>query len=391
MYIKKSVLVICAVALAVVISVGTVMAINPFGALQFDDLIKFNTGISVLKKYYYEELENETLVDGALLGASYSTEDPYTVYMDKEYAESFLESIDSDDYTGVGLYISNDTDDNRVTVVSPLSGSPAEKAGLVSGDKIIAVDGEDVTGEYIDEVASKMKGKEGSEVVLTVVKKNSGRTTDITLTRANIKRETVSSKMLDGKTGYIQITQFGVNTYDEFVAAFNSLVEAKMQQLVIDLRNNPGGYVEVAVNIADCFIDEGQEIVYTLDKNGSKRDYVAEKGKTELPIVFLTNGGSASASEILVGAMKDYGLATVVGEKTFGKGVTQIPYEFWDGSIMKITDSRYYTPNGVCIDKEGIEPDVTVEMSDEEYARLSELTTDEDKQLKAALESFLNN
>lgn len=236
-----------------------------------------------------------------------------------------------------------------------------------------------------------MKGKEGSEVVLTVVKKNSGRTTDITLTRANIKRETVSSKMLDGKTGYIQITQFGVNTYDEFVAAFNSLVEAKMQQLVIDLRNNPGGYVEVAVNIADCFIDEGQEIVYTLDKNGSKRDYVAEKGKTELPIVFLTNGGSASASEILVGAMNDYGLATVVGEKTFGKGVTQIPYEFWDGSIMKITDSRYYTPNGVCIDKEGIEPDVTVEMSDEEYARLSELTTDEDKQLKAALESFLNN
>lgn len=391
MYIKKSVLVICAVALAVVISVGTVMAINPFGALQFDDLIKFNTGISVLKKYYYEELENETLVDGALLGASYSTEDPYTVYMDKEYAESFLESIDSDDYTGVGLYISNDTEDNRVTVVSPLSGSPAEKAGLVSGDKIIAVDGEDVTGEYIDEVASKMKGKEGSEVVLTVVKKNSGRTTDITLTRANIKRETVSSKMLDGKTGYIQITQFGVNTYDEFVAAFNSLVEAKMQQLVIDLRNNPGGYVEVAVNIADCFIDEGQEIVYTLDKNGSKRDYVAEKGKTELPIVFLTNGGSASASEILVGAMKDYGLATVVGEKTFGKGVTQIPYEFWDGSIMKITDSRYYTPNGVCIDKEGIEPDVTVEMSDEEYVRLSELTTDEDKQLKAALESFLNN
>ena len=143
--------------------------------------------------------------------------------------------------------------------------------------------------------------------------------------------------------------------------------------------------LEIAVEIADAFVDKG-EIVYTLNKDGDKRDYMATENKTEVEMVILTNGGTASASEVLVGALRDYNLATIVGEKTFGKGVTQIPYEFWDGSIMKITDSRYYTPSGICIDKEGIEPDVEVKMSAEKAARISELSLDEDEQLKAAIE-----
>ncbi|MBR5614515.1 MAG: S41 family peptidase [Clostridia bacterium] len=386
MYIKKSVLIICAAVLIMAVSIGTIMIVNPFGALQFDDLIKFNTGVAVLNRYYYEDVDSDLLLDGALAGVSYSVEDPYTVYMDKETAESFMESVESDDYTGVGLYISNDSEDNRVTVVSPLSGSPAEKAGLVSGDKILEVDGTSVLGENIDEVAAKMKGKEGTDVKLKVLKKSSGETVEITITRATIKRETVTSKMIDDKIGYIQVTQFGVNTFTEFAEAFNGLLEKNMRKVVIDLRNNPGGYVDVAVRIADSFLDGDKEIVYTLDKYGKKRDYTATEGISKLPIVLLTNGGSASASEILVGALKDYDLATVVGEKTFGKGVTQIPYEFFDGSIMKITDSRYYTPSGACIDKQGIEPDVTVKMSDEKYSRLSELTPMEDEQLKKAIE-----
>ncbi len=385
MYIKKSVLIICTAVIVLVTAVGTVMAVNPFGAFRFDDFFKLNTGVAVLRNYFYEDLDSEKLVDGALLGASYSAEDPYTVYMNSKTAESFLESVESDDYTGIGLYITNDPEDSRVTVVSPLSSSPAEKAGIVSGDKILEINGEAVSGDNIDEVASNLKGKEGTEVHLKILKKSSGETAEVTLVREMIKRETVSSKMIDGEVGYIQITQFGVNTYDEFAKQFNSLVDGGMKKLVIDLRNNPGGYVDVAVQIADTFLDDG-EIVYTLNRNGKKRDYKAEKGSVKLPVAVLTNGGSASASEILTGALRDRGIAKSIGEKTFGKGVTQIPYQFRDGSIMKITDSRYYTPNGVCIDKEGIEPDVTVKMSDEKYANISNLTFAEDEQLKMAVE-----
>lgn len=389
MYIKKPVLIACSILLIIAISLGTIMIINPFGVFQFDDFFKFNTGIAALKRLYYEDVENETLVDGALLGMSYSVEDAYTVYMDKEMAEDFIEDVDSDDYTGIGLYITNDPEDDAVTVVSPLSDSPAEKAGIVSGDKILKIDGEAVSGANIDEVAKELKGKEGTEVRVEILKKNTEEIKEITLTRAMIKRETVDSKMIDSQVGYIQLTQFGINTYDEFVEHFNGLVDKNMQQLVIDLRNNPGGYVEIATQIADVFIDDG-EIVYTMNKNNKKHSYKAEKGAIEIPIVLVTNGGSASASEILVGALRDHGLAKSVGEKTFGKGVTQVPYTFLDGSILKITNSRYYTPNGVCIDKEGIVPDVEVKISEEKSANISELEYEEDDQLKMAVE-LLNN
>lgn len=389
MYIKKSVLITCSVILIIVTAVGTVMAINPFGALQFDDFLKFNTGVAALKGYFYEKTENKKLVDGALLGLSYSVGDPYTVYMDEKTAKSFLEDVESDDYSGIGLYITNDTNDNRVTVVSPLSGTPAEKAGIVTGDKILEIDGTLVTGENIDEVAASLKGGDGTEVKLKVLKKESGETVELTLKRAVIKRETVNSKMVNSEVGYIQITQFGVNTYDEFSTQFNSLVDMGMKKLVIDLRNNPGGYVEVAVEIADTFIDDG-EIVYTLNRKNKRKDYKAEKGAVKIPINVLTNEGSASASEILVGALRDHGIAKSIGEKSFGKGVTQIPYQFRDGSILKITDSRYYTPNGVCIDKEGIKPDIEIKMSSEKYANLSSLTFAEDEQLQMAVEAFKN-
>ncbi len=390
MYIKKSVLIVCSIALVIVTALSTIMIVNPFGALQFDDLLKFNTGVAVLNRYYYEGVDKDSLLDGALAGVAYSVEDPYTVYMNKDIADSFIENMESDDYAGVGLYISGDAEDGRVTVVSPLSESPAEKAGIVSGDKILEVNGETVSADGIDEAANKMKGPEGTDVKLKLLKKNSGETTEITLTRAVIKRETVTSEMLDEQIGYIQISQFALHTWEEFANHFNELVGKGMKKLVIDLRNNPGGYVDVAVKLADNFLGSDKTIVYTLDKNGKRHDYTSTEPKTALPIVVITNGGSASASEILVGALKDYGLVTVVGEKTFGKGVTQIPYSFLDGSMMKITDSRYYTPNGVCIDKQGIEPDVKVEMSEEKAAGLSELTLDEDDQLKKAVEVLKN-
>ena len=390
MYVKKSVLVICAIALIIVSALGTIMAVNPFGALRFIEFLKFNAGIAVLEKIYYEDINTEKLLDGALLGVSSSVEDPYTTYMTKDEATDFVEDMDSDDYTGVGLYITAGNDGEGVTVVSPLKGSPAEKAGIVSGDIILSVDGQSVIGVNVDKVASDMKGPEGTNVTLTILKKSSGKTTDIMLTRDTIKRETVTSEMLDEKNAYIRINQFGINTYTEFVQQYNNLVKQGMKRLVLDLRNNPGGYMEVAVNVADSFIEEG-EIVYTLNKDGKRHDYMAKTGKTQLPMVILTNGGTASASEILVGALSSYDLATIVGEKTFGKGVTQIPYKFWDGSIMKITDSKYYTPNDVCIDHQGITPDVDVKMSIEDFSALDEPDVNLDIQLKKAIEILEQN
>ena len=390
MYLKKSILIVCSIVLVIVTALSTIMIVNPFGAFQFDDFLKFNTGVAVINRYYYEDVDKDSLLDGALAGVAYSVEDPYTVYMNKAVADSFIENMESDDYAGVGLYISGDSEDGRVTVVSPLSGSPAEKAGIVSGDKILEVNGETVSADSIDEAANKMKGPENTDVTLKLLKKSSGEATEITLTRAVIKRETVTSEMLDEQVGYIQISQFALHTCEEFANHFNELVGKGMKKLIIDLRNNPGGYVEVAVKLADNFLGSDKTIVYTLDKNGKRRDYTSTEEKTGLPLVIITNGGSASASEILVGALKDYGLVTVVGEKTFGKGVTQNPYTFLDGSIMKVTDSRYYTPNGVCIDKQGIEPDVKVEMSEEKAAGLSELTLIEDDQLKKAVEVLKN-
>ena len=171
MYIKKSVLAVCAVVLVIATAVGTVMAVNPFGVLGFGDFFKFNTGVAVLKRYFYKDLDNNDLVDGALTGLAYSANDAYTLYMNTDVAEDFMESVDSDDYSGVGLYITSDPDDNKVLVVSPLSDSPAEKAGIVSGDKIVAIDGKNVNGDNIDEVAKSMKGKTGTEVKLRVLKK----------------------------------------------------------------------------------------------------------------------------------------------------------------------------------------------------------------------------
>lgn len=385
MYLKKRYLVICSVVLIIAASFTTFAIINPFGISGIDDFFKLRNGIWLVKNYFYEDIKSSDIVDGALAGVAYSANDPYTQYMPSDLANDYMESIDSDDYSGVGLYISNDIEDNTVTVVSPLSESPGEKAGIVSGDKILKVNGEKVYGEDLDDVAEKMKGKEGTEVKLTILKKSTGETVDITLVRSLIKRETVEKKMLDNEIGYIQIVQFGLNTFDEFADGFNSLVDEGMKKLVIDLRNNPGGYMEIAVNIADVFIDDGT-IVYTMDKKGRKNVFEASEGGMDIPIMILSNNGSASASEVLIGALKDNNKAKLVGEKTYGKGVTQIPFKLADDSLLKVTNSRYYTPNGKCIDKEGIEPDYKVVMSEEKYTNISNLTLNEDEQLLKAIE-----
>ncbi len=326
---------------------------------------KLKWGFESVNSIYYEDVSEGKLVDGALLGLS-SALDDYSLYMSKDDAKSFMQSVDADSYSGVGLYIYNNTEDNTITVITPLSGSPAEKAGIKTNDKIVAVNQKPVTGEDLNEASDMMMGEEGSRVSITVLKADTGKTVELELTREKIKLETVGEEMLDDEIGYIEITQFGVNTYQEFVEHYNSLCDKGMKKLIIDLRNNPGGYFDQAINIADIFIDKGDLIVYTMDKNGKRDDYKAQTAAVDVPIVLLANGGTASASEVLIGALCDSDKAILVGEQTFGKGVTQALRTYGDGSAFKITDTKYYTPSGKCIDKKGIEPDVKVKEGESE-------------------------
>lgn len=384
MYLKKRTLVLFTVVVILLTSFLTVCALNPFGFFEFENFQKVLSNVSALEKTYYEEIDNSKMVDGILAGAAYSLGDPYTGYIPADQAEEFMSDIDLD-FTGIGVYISADTTDNSIVVVSAIAGSPAEAAGLVAGDKILAVAGETVSGDQVDEVPAMIKGEEGTPVTLTVLKNGESAPSDITLNRENVKIQTVSSEMLKNKIGFIRITQFTKNTYDEFVDQFNELVDQGLSSLILDLRNNPGGRLDIAVNIADSFIDEGN-IVYTMDKRGRKQEYKATKGAVEVPMVILTNAGSASASEVVTGALRDHGKAVTLGEKTFGKGVVQSPMQYKDGSILKVTISRYYTPNGECIDKIGLAPDVEKPMSLEKYRSLSSLSKEEDEQLQAAIE-----
>lgn len=384
MYLKKRTLAICTVILILLTSFVTVCAINPFGFFELASFQKVLANISVLERTYYESIDNSKMVDGILAGAAYSLGDPYTGYIPAEQAEEFMSDIDLD-FTGIGVYISADTADDTIVVVSAIAGSPAEAAGFVAGDKILEVSGQAVTGGQVDEVPNMIKGEAGTPVTLKVLKNGEQTPVDVTLNRDNVKIQTVSSEMLKNKIGFIRVTQFTKNTYDEFVDQFNTLVDQGLSSLILDLRNNPGGRLDIAVNIADSFIEEGN-IVYTMDKRGRKQEYKATKGAVEVPMVILTNGGSASASEVVAGALRDHGKAVTLGEKTFGKGVVQSPMSYKDGSIMKVTISRYYTPNGECIDKIGIAPDVEKNMSLDKYRNLSNLTKEEDEQLQAAIE-----
>ncbi len=336
-------------------------ATNPLG-LSRENWNRLKWGFSAVNNYYYEEIDEDSLVDGALLGLNAAL-DEYTFYMPKDYAEDFKQSVDASEYCGVGLYIYSDVESGEVKVMSAISDSPAKKAGITTDDVIKAVDGEAVFGD-VDLASSKMLGEEGTEVSLTVLKAGEKTPVDIVLKRAKIKIETVQSEMKTNDIGYIAISQFGANTYSEFVEHFNKISEAGADKLILDLRSNPGGYFSSALGIADIFLDEGELIVYTKNRSGEKEEYYAKTEEMDIPIVILCDGGTASASEVLIGALCDNDRATLLGEKSFGKGVTQALIPYHDGSAFKVTDSKYYTPKGESIDKKGIMPDVIVKNLD---------------------------
>ncbi len=385
MYIKKPVLICCAVILVLATAVISIGLVNPFGFTEWGEFLQFSCVSKMIQSEYYEDVELDAYVNTALEGIAAATEDPYTRYLWGDTAEEYREDIEGN-FCGIGIYIENYAEDDTITVVSAIAGTPAEEAGLVTGDKILAVNGTAFTGVQINDAVTAMRGEEGTTVKVTVLRSATQATEELELMRREIVIPSIQSEMLTEKIALIRITQFTEGTSKLFAEAYQKRLRDGMQKLVLDLRNNPGGIMSEAAQIANMFIPDGKVIVYTLDKAGKRTDYTAFGEAAEIPIVVLTNPGSASASEILTGALKDYGLAYHIGEKTYGKGIVQGVFEVGEDALLSVTISRYYTPNGICIHGEGIMPDEEVPMDWPLYARLEDLTLQEDLQLQKAIE-----
>lgn len=389
MYIKKRIIIIWSAVLIVASSALTIAAVNPFGISNIDDFLRFTQVGKLIRSEYYEDVSGEDYANGAIAGFAYASGDNYTGYLYGDTAKEYLEDS-TGAYDGIGVSITADEEDNTIEIVSVMQGTPAEAAGLKVGDKILKIDGAQYNGEQIDEASRVMRGLDGTTVDIEVRRASTDVVETMTVERKHIETDSVTSKMLDENIGYIAISQFIDKTDDDFKAEFDALKAEGMTSLVLDLRNNPGGYVESAVAIASNFVESGKTVAYTLNKAGDRVDYTAEGDTTEIPIAILINGNSASASELLTGCLKDYGLAYVIGEQSFGKGIVQSVYTFSNESVLSVTTDRYYTPNGVCIHGSGISPDEVIPIDEEKYARINSLTIDEDEQLLAAMNHLKN-
>lgn len=333
----------------------------------------------LVNEYYVDDIDQDKFIEGALKGMVSNAGDRYTYYMTKKEYDDFMTQT-SGSYAGLGIYL--DEKDGRILVVAPIEDSPAEKAGIKSGDLILKVNDQEVLASEMDKAISMMKGKEGIKVKLTVYREGAGNL-DFNMTTAKITFKTVKSEMLDSNIGYIRITTFDENTADAFNKALKNLQSQNMKGLVIDLRDNPGGLLDTSTQIADKLVGEGN-IVYTIDHKNIKEEWDSDSDKIDVPLVLLVNGGSASASEIVSGAVRDHKAGTLIGTKTFGKGLVQTVLGLKDGTGVKITIAKYYTPSGECIQGIGITPDIVIDLPEKDKNR--ELTHAEDIQLQKAIE-----
>lgn len=335
---------------------------------------------------YYTDTSKVDYQDGVLKGMFAQLKDPYSVYMNKEDFKAFTEST-TGEYGGLGMHLWVNKD-NLITVVSPIEGSPAERAGIQSGDIIFQVDDLAISGENYDEAVNRMRGEPNTKVTIMIKRAGVSDPITLTLTRELIKVKTVKTTTLaDGSVGYLKFSAFEEDSSKEFISKMNALKDKGIKGLIIDLRQNGGGSLYECEQIADALLGK-QVIVYTQDRKNKKEYYYSDDKKLGLPIVVLVDGGSASASEILTGAIKDTKSGTIVGEKTFGKGIVQSVIELKDGTAIKLTTSQYFTPNGINIHGKGIMPDVVVKAG-EATPGSDKIDAVNDPQLKKALEVML--
>ena len=321
---------------------------------------------NTIKQYFWQDVDESTLEEGVYKGLLESLDDPYSVYYTHDELVQLQQQTEGI-YYGIGAYISQDNEMGYVRVSKIIKNTPAEASGLQQDDYIYKVDGEDMQGKDSSYVVSKVKGEAGTKVTITVVREGATDPIDIEVERQKIESPTVEYQMLDNDMAYIQITEFDLVTTEQFEEAYKQAQADGMKGLILDLRSNPGGNLSTVCDIARMILPKGL-IVYTEDKYGKREEYTCDgANQIKVPLVVLTNGYSASASEILAGAVKDYGIGTLVGTTTYGKGIVQKVINLSDGSAVKLTVSNYFTPNGNNIHKIGIEPDVEVEFDAEQY------------------------
>lgn len=315
---------------------------------------------TIIDKYYLGDIDEEKLKEGAIKGYIEGLDDPYTEYISKEDMQDYLDDT-MGNFVGIGIYMVKNTEANKIQVLAPIKNSPAEKAGLLPGDLIVSVDDVPYTADDMSVASNKIKGEEGSNVKVEILRGTETKTFE--LKRESIKVNPVEGKLLNNQIGYIEFSSFDEGTAEDFKAKYEELQKQGMKALIIDLRNNGGGIVDEALEIADYITDKDSILLYEVDKNEKEEVKKAQKDPIiNLPIVVLTNENTASSSEILAGALKDLGKAKICGTKTFGKGVIQQVLTLPDGSGLKITSEKYLTPNKTEINKIGIEPDEKVEL-----------------------------
>ena len=364
MYSKKKLLIITAVVIGVLgaaLAVGVVSSqiVNAQGT--YEDLRSFVDVLNVIKKNYVDEVKTKDLVSGAIKGML-SSLDPHSGYMSPEAFKEFQVETKGE-FGGLGIQIS--MKDSILTVIAPIEDTPAYMAGIKAGDKILKIDGESTKNMSIQDAVSKMRGPKGKPVTLNIFREGWTEPKDIPIVRDIIKIKSVKSKMLKDDIGYIKLTQFQEMTSDDLTKALKDLKEKGMKSIILDLRNDPGGLLNSAVDVAGQFLPPKKLVVYIKGRTGDKIEYFTEGDDptyTDLPMVVLVNQGSASASEIVAGALKDWNRAVIVGIQTFGKGSVQTLIPLSDGAGLRLTTAKYYTPSGVSIQNVGITPDIIVKL-----------------------------
>jgi len=338
---------------------------------------------SELEKKYIGEINDEELIEGAVKGYVDALGDPYTTYYTKKEMKTIMEETNGN-FVGIGVYMTKDLEKNAILIIKPIENSPAEKAGILPGDLITKVDDVEYTGDKLEEASNKIRGEEGTKVKLEIYR--NGETKTFELTRTKVVVSHVTTKVLNNDIGYIAISDFEGECASEFETKYKQLEKQGIKKLIIDIRNNGGGIVDEALKIANMLVDKDSTLLITKDKSDKEEVTKAtEKPIINIPTVVLVNEYSASASEILAGALKDNRKATLVGTKTYGKGIIQELHQLSDGSGLKITVSEYYTPNHNAIHKIGITPDVEVDLS-EDVKQQTTIQEKDDNQLQKAIE-----
>lgn len=349
---------------------------------------KVNLLSAYIDKYYLDDIDYDKMADSVYKGILNGLDDKYAAYYTKDEYKDITEKA-SGVFCGIGAYMSQDSKTGVLTIIGLSKGGPAEKAGLKAGDILVQVDGENIEDKDISYIVSKVKGKKGTYVKLTVSRSGSSEMINLKIKREVIKEKTVSRKMLDGDIGYISVSAFEKITEKQFIAAVDYLEKKGEKGLIIDLRNNGGGLLDVAIGMLDRLLPK-KLVVYTKDKTGTAQEYYTKDDKeVSVPIMVLVNENSASASEVFCGALRDYGKAKLIGTKTFGKGIVQSSFELEDGTAIKFTTSKYYTPKGTNIHGKGFEPDIKLKYTGK-MTVLKESKYKIDNQVNAALDYLKN-